>query len=315
MRHDVSAADAAVVRLSAGDLRAVVDPSHGAEVSELELSGRQILSRTPWQQRPPAPAIDESAWLGAWAGGWQILFPNAGRAGEVDGRWHPFHGASSQAPWTLRASDDATATLWWADDGWAVERRVILSDRAVRVETEATNVTAEARSAVAVEHLTFGADLLAAGPVRLDSGPCDLQVLDADGTPVGTCRRWPAGAGAEDWSLVPVAGPESRFGSLVGLGDTSFGLRLTDLELRVRWDPSLPFLWYWLELDATSQPPWNSSTRALGLEPASYPHGLGLADACRDGSARVIKSGKTWSWSVEITVVRPASANAKKAGA
>jgi hypothetical protein len=315
MRRDAYAADPAVVRLGAGDLRAVIDPQHGAEMAEVAVSGRQVLSRTPWERRPAVPADDESDWLGAWRGGWQILFPSAGRAGMADGRWHPFHGASSQAPWTLQAGAPAAATLRWADDGWDLKRRVTLSEHAIRVETEATNNTARARPAVAVEHLTFGDDLLAAGPLHLQCGPCDLQVLDGDGAPTGTLRRWPIGGGAEDWSLVPATGPASRFGSLVGLDDTSLGLRLADLLLRVRWDPSLPFLWYWLELDATSQAPWNGSTRALGLEPASYPHGLGLARATQDGSARVIGPGEIWSWFVEITAVGPAPPNAKEAGA
>jgi hypothetical protein len=270
MPHGAYADDPAVVRLGAGELRAVIDPGHGAEMDELEMTGRQVLSNTPWERRPAVPADDESDWLGAWQGGWQILFPSAGRAGMADGRWHPFHGASSQASWTVQAGAPAAATLCWADDGWDLKRRVTLSEYAVRVETEATNNTARARPAVAVEHLTFGDDLLAAGPLHLQSGPCQLQALDGDGAPTGKLRRWPIGGDAEDWSLVPTSGPASRFGTLVGLDDTSLGLRLADLQLRVRWDPSLPFLWYWLELDATSQAPWSGSTRALGLEPAHH---------------------------------------------
>jgi hypothetical protein len=312
MQGDECAADPAVISLSVPGLRAVIDPCHGAEIAELYVSGRQVLSRTPWERRPPVPAVDETAWLGAWAGGWQILFPSAGCAGEADGSWHPFHGASSQAPWELRARGDAMATLFWAADGWALERRIVLSGGTVRVETKAANHAALPRAAVAVEHLTFG-DQLLAGPVHLQSGPCDLQALDGDGAPTGISRRWPAGTGDDDWSVVPATGPASRFGSLINLGDTSLGLRVDGVELLMRWDPSLPFLWYWLELDATSQPPWNSTTRALGLEPASYPHGLGLARACQDGSARLIGPGGTWSWFVEIRVVHSTSSSAEEA--
>src|SRR5262249_49327278 len=142
-----------------------------------------VLSRTPWKRGPAVPAADESDWLRAWAGGWQLLFPSAGRAGMADGRWHPFHGASSQAPWTLREVGPSTATLCWADDQWDLERRVVLSDHAVRVQTEATNATTSARPAVAVEHLTFGDDILGAKPARLQSRPCWLQVLDEEGAP------------------------------------------------------------------------------------------------------------------------------------
>jgi hypothetical protein len=58
----------------------------------------------------------------------------------------------------------------------------------------------------------------------------------------GPLRQWPIAAAGEDWSLVPAVGPASRFGALIGLGDTSLSLRLADLELRMRWGPSLPFL-------------------------------------------------------------------------
>jgi hypothetical protein len=303
MRPGESAADPPVLSLGAGALRATVDPVHGAEIAQLLVSGRQVLSRTPWERRPPMPAAAEEDWLGAWAGGWQILFPSAGLASQVEGRWHPFHGASSQAPWTLLASSDTTATLSWTHDDWVLERRIALSGHALRVDTQATNRTTVPQPAVAVEHLTFGDELLDQGPVRLQSGAGQLQPLDADGAPEGPARPWPVAHGPDDWSLVPVAGPVSRFGCVRGLGDTSLGLRSPDLELQVRWDRSLPFLWYWLELDATGQPPWNGSTRALGLEPASYPHSLGLARACHDGSARLIGAGQSWSWFVEITVV------------
>lgn len=313
MRHGEFAAEPAVVSLGAGHLKAVVGPAHGAEIAEFVVSGRQVLSRTPWERRPPVRAAEEEDWLGAWAGGWQILFPSAGPASQVDGRWHPFHGASSQAPWTLLASSDTRATLCWTQDTWALERRIMLSSDALRVDTEATNRTAVPQAAVVVEHLTFGDDLLAHGPVHLESEPCELQMLDADGAPVGHARPWPIAYGTDDWSLVPVAGPVSRFGSLGALNDTSLRLRSTDLELRVRWDQSLPFLWYWLEFDAAQQPPWNRSTRALGLEPASYPHSLGLARACHDGSARLIGAGESWSWFVEITVVRTARPGAVEA--
>ena len=117
------------------------------------------------------------------------------------------------------------------------------------------------------------------------------------------------------WSLIPAVGPASRFGALIGLGATSLSLRRADLELRMRWDSSLPFLWYWLELDATSQAPWNGSTRALGLEPASFPHTLGLARARQDGSARVIGPRESWSRFVEITAVGPARPVSEEAAA
>jgi hypothetical protein len=305
MQPDAYAAEPAVVTLGVSELRAIVDARHGAEIAELNVSGRQVLSRTPWERQPAVPAAEESEWVGAWSGGWQILFPNAGNAGGADGRWHPFHGASSQAPWTLQTRGPAAATLYWSNDGWELERRVILSEHAIRVETEAINNTTRARPAVAVEHLTFGDDLLAAGPVYLQCGPCNLQFLDATGAPTGTPQRWPAGADADDWSLIPARSPASRFGCLADLDDTSLGIRLADLQLRVTWDPTLPYLWYWLELDATAQAPWNSSTKALGLEPASYPHGLGLTRACQDGTARVIGAGETWSWYLEIAAIGP----------
>lgn len=305
MRREACTAEPGVISLDSGQLRALIDPRHGAEIAKLYVSGRQVLSRTPWERRTPVPAANEAAWLRAWGGGWQILFPSAGCACEAGGSWQPFHGASSQAPWELRASSDATATLVWTADMWTLERQVMLSGNTVRVMTAATNQAASPNEAVAVEHLTFGDGLLAAGPVHLHSGPCEVQALTGDGAPIGTAHQWPTGPDHDDWSQVPVVGPASRFGSLTNLTDTLLTLCTTDLELQVRWDPSLPFLWYWLELDATPQPPWNRSTRALGLEPASYPHSLGLAAACQDGSARLVEPGETWSWFVDITVVHP----------
>ena len=305
MRRDACAAEPTAISLDSGQLRAIIDPNGGAEIANLHVGGRQVLSRTPWKRRAPVPAVDESAWLEGWGGGWQILFPSAGSAGEAGGIWHPFHGASSQAPWELRAAGDATATLVWTADTWALERQIMLSDDTIRVMTAATNQATSTKEAVAVEHLTFGDDLFAAGPAYLHSAPCDIQALTDDGAPIGTAHRWPAGPDHDDWSQVPIVGPASRFGSLTNLTDTSLALRVEEFELRVSWDPSLPFLWYWLELDATPNPPWNRSTRALGLEPASCPHGLGLGRAGKDGSARPVEPGETWSWFVDITVVHP----------
>ncbi|KWX02840.1 hypothetical protein LI90_3887 [Carbonactinospora thermoautotrophica] len=295
-------------RLAIGEVVVDVDPDRGAEVTSLRYGGRELLARTPWPPAPVVPGADEAAWTRAWRGGWQILFPNAGGPGEADGVRHCFHGGSSQAKWEVYESARDVAAFSWADEqGLLLIRWFRLSERGVLVQTNALNTSRESRAAVAVEHLVLGGDLLARG-ARVDpydaSGEVEILPLTPEGDPAGEPRAWPHGPEGRDWSVVPAAGPAARFGVVRGLATPRVQVANEDLAVVVSWDDSaLPYLWYWLELEARTGDPWEGRTRALGIEPASVGHAQGITQAVQEGAARMIPPGASWSWHVELTFV------------
>ena len=92
------------VTLQNGTLSAAITLGMGGTVTSLRhlRSGAEVMARSPWTAKGglmPGGAADEGEWLSRWAGGWPLLFPNAGdacRDGEVR---HGFHGEGSVATW------------------------------------------------------------------------------------------------------------------------------------------------------------------------------------------------------------------------
>lgn len=280
-----------LLALSAGDVAVEVDPL-GGEVRSFRVRGRELLFRPPWD---PDLSVDrgddDTAWVTGWAGGWVVLFPNAGPAAEVDGLHHPYHGEAALRPWDVIARSPHGGTLEVSLGGVAarVRRRFMLRSRTLSVRTRVDNVGDVPIRHVAVEHLVLGEGALGAGAeVTLPAG--DLVVLDPASSPC-------------PWDRVP-EGPAMWFG-VVRHADGPARVRSADggVTVTVGWDaPHLPHLWVWLEHQDNRTSPWNGEVRCLGLEPASTVVGDGLAAAQEAGDEAVLGPGAALMSTVTLTV-------------
>jgi galactose mutarotase-like enzyme len=280
------------------DLAVRIDPARGGVISSAfaRRAGVELLFQAPWPACPQELAgRDEEAWTTAWQGGWNVLFPNAGAACEVDGRIHPFHGAASFMPWAVIDQDDAAVRLRWAsDDGLTIEREVSVAARAVRVENVVRNEGPRSAPFMLVEHLILGGDVLGASTrVRIDAAK--VIELANEGHRTGREDAWPRivrDGTPDDWSARP---PDhaARYGALHALTDRALHVEVPErsLELRLSWPEGFPYLWFWEERAWEIAPPWNRRAVCLGLEPATSSTGEGLAAALERGDTLVLEPG------------------------
>ncbi|MDQ1736140.1 MAG: hypothetical protein QOH56_2391 [Pseudonocardiales bacterium] len=266
-----------------GCLEAVVNPAYGAEVSSLKWNDRELLARMPWQGADPQPLPDQAAWTAAWSGGWQLLFPNAGKRCFADGRRHGFHGSVAQTSWRVVSSTTTELSCEYRENaGFHLARTYRLTQLGLVVHTTATNHDLRTRHCIAVEHLILGSTLLDA----------DAEI-EAPGT-------------------VPMSAPftarekVARFGAVTGAqGSASFAQCCSKQPtlVQIRWDEtSLGNMWFWQEVQTLTTQPWYGQARALGLEPASVPSDAGLAAAMQRRDSTELMPGQSWSWWVAIEV-------------
>jgi hypothetical protein len=280
------------VLLDNGILSALITPGIGGTVRQLRhlATGAEVLASPPWKaQDGPLPkgAADEAEWLSHWAGGWPVMFPNAGDACRDGAVRHGFHGEGSVAPWEAD----------W--EGGALVLRRSFSTVPVRMERRFSlegarlvlreKVTAEGDCAVVWgQHVTLGGDLLA-GPLRVQTGAKGLRACAAYDPPANPL--WPGASGC--WphlpgkaGMVDLSKPPEGTALLACLEDFAgppwAHLARTDGTLGVRLDWSAvpwPLAWLWVETGGTPQAPWNGVTRMVGLEPCSTWPATGLAAA------------------------------------
>ena len=78
----------------------------GADIYELVYKplDMDVMWKSPWGMKQPGRGFlasfeSESAWLEAYAGGWQVLFPNGGDANIYKGAHLSYHGEASMRAW------------------------------------------------------------------------------------------------------------------------------------------------------------------------------------------------------------------------
>lgn len=303
-----------MIVLASHDLLVRVDPSHGAEILDLvDLhTGRQLLGRPPFSSTEPRDGdLDELAWTAAYRGGWQVVLPNAGNACEVGGVRHGFHGRASNDPWAVVSRSAASATLAWEGHGLHVTRRLDVLGGGLAVSVEAT-ATADGVPLVAVEHLSVGLELLEPEvELELPGGLAyELSETDGPAERPADARAWPESLlldgsveRCDRWCLQE---PRSRYMVVTDVpeGRAAIRNRRTGQGLELRWDVDwLRHLWLWHEA-RTYAGPWRRQAEILAIEPASVPHGLGLAEAIRHGQAMTLRDGETVGYRLTVRPTR-----------
>jgi len=286
----------APVHLDNGVIGVTVAPGLGGTILDVVHlpSGLSALGRVPWvpDLTPPAGVpMSEADWLPHYTGGWPILFPNGGEACVIDGVAHGFHGEGSLAVWSaVHAGEGLTLTCDFRTVPVRMTRQLRLEGASLVVTTEAL---ASAPCAVIWgEHVTLGGDLLAA-PFHIACGPAVLRAdpdYDPAGNPVfpGATGVWPHLPGRHG-GTVDLSRPAEGWAALAylsGFDRPEVTVARDDgrLAATVAWEGGVfDCLWLWVELAATTAPPWSGQARLLGVEPCSTPAGHGLAQARANG--------------------------------
>jgi hypothetical protein len=294
--------------LAADDLHALVWPGEGAVMTNLVWRGWSVLCQTPWSgvvAPSPAPSATEDQWVQAWRGGWQLCLPTTGQASTTDSL-PAFHGRASQAPWDTVEAGPSHLSVQWTDPlgVFHATRRFQLGNHGdVTVSSSLRNVSDSPAVAQVAEHLILGGDFLAATPgagritVTADQASTVIP-MDYSGAPTNDKAVW-----GPDWSELS-ASQGGRVFALVDLGDRDITVRGGPADYpitaRLSWD-TLPHLLVWQEFATSTEPPWNGEVLALGIEPTTTAHGLGI-DA---GEAVTLRPGVVLDWVTRLHLSTP----------
>jgi len=272
----------------------------GADIYELiyKPKSMDVLWKSPWGIKEPAHGFDSSsdtsgAWLEAYAGGWQELFPNGGNNCVYKGAALNFHGEASMTAWHYEIVESgaqaAEVKLWTR-----LFRSPFRIERSMRVEAgkpvlilreKISNEGGEDMDYMWSHHPAFGAPFLSEH-CRIDTGARTLLADDGyvgtfNPLTVNTSYQWPNGGDA-DYSIVPGQDtPRDTLGYLKDFESGWYGITNTEhgFGVGLAWDAAMfPYAWYWQEMYANSGYPWYKAAYVMAIEPASSIPGQGLVN-------------------------------------
>jgi hypothetical protein len=311
------------LRLENDRLAATVIPDKGADIYQLidKRTGIDVLWKSPWGLKGggavPSAADSTTAWLEAYEGGWQEIFPSGGGPCTYRGVELNFHGEASLAAWDheVAVGGGAEAELRLRV---RLRRSPFLIERVMRVEAgrpaltfqgRITNQGGERLEVMWGHHPAFGAPFL--GPAcRVDTNARAVRADDAYDVPHNPLTpdgryAWPladtAANGAPlDLSRVPAETEERQL--LAYLHDFDgehgwYGLTNTALGLGVGlvWPTAVfPHAWFWQEVHGTSGFPWYREAYVMAIEPFSSIPGQGLVKVIeKTGTQLTIEPGES----------------------
>ncbi|MCX6625799.1 MAG: DUF4432 family protein [Acidobacteria bacterium] len=317
------------IEIENDQMRVRILPERGAEIRSLEYKpkGMNVLWTAPWSMRrrtnpaAMAEAGSEAAWMDAYGGGWQDIFPSGGDACVYRGAAMSFHGEAAVAAWdfNVRRADQQAVEIEFQV---ALARTPFTLRRTVRAEAglagiliseRITNDCDEELHYMWGQHPAFASEFLAGG-CRLRVPARRFVSHGVDLTPnsrlaAGVTSRWPMVEGRDgqplDLSVIP--GPEGRsmdFGYICDLDEGWYTLesRKHGFGIGLAWPKEVyPLLWLWQELRGSMGYPWWGRCYVMAVEPFTTMPGDGLAKGIEAGTAPLLAPGG--SVSAEIAAV------------
>ena len=279
-------------------LAATILLDKGADIYRLVYKPRNmdVLWKAPWGLKEIGRGFEsamdsQTAWLEAYAGGWQLIFPNGGFANTYKGAPLSYHGEASMKAWeheVLQASGSALEvrlSVRLSRSPYTVERwlRLEAGSPVLSLRERVTNHAGEPMDFMWSHHPAFGAPFLSQH-CRIDSGARTLTADDEyrgvnNPLELGRKYAWPQ-AGAIDLARVP--GPEHPRDLLGYLSDFespwfSITNRALGFGIGMSWDKSVfPYAWFWQELNSSPGFPFYKCSYVMAIEPAASIPGQGL---------------------------------------
>jgi len=310
------------LRIENDVLAATILVDKGADIYELisKPRGVDVLWKSPWGLSRPGGGVSTApataaAWIEAYEGGWQEIFPSGGGPSTYKGVELNFHGEASVVAWDhdiVAAGGDAAEVRLRV----RLRRSPFLVERTMRVEAgrpvllmreRITNQGREPMDYMWGHHPAYGAPFLS-GACRIDIGARTVRaddVLDGPFNPLQPDARyaWPDAerdGRATDLSRVPGEDDQRH---LLGyfeefVGDHGwYALTNPDLGFGVGmvWPTAVfPYAWFWQEMHATAGFPWYQGVYVMAIEPFSSIPGQGLITVMeKTGTHRTLAAGET----------------------
>jgi hypothetical protein len=268
----------------------------------------------------PTRASASGAFLDAYHGGWQEIFPGGGPA-DYRGAELGLHGEVTSLGWDYQILEDTPEqvavrlAVRCVRTPFRLERTLRLERGrpALFIDEALTNLSPEPQEFMWGHHPAFGAPFLHAG-VRLfvPAGAAQAhspRFLASSILEPGQEFAWPvARVGGQDLDLSLVQGPEAGFGELIYLKELSAGwYALIDPEKHLgfglAWPKDVfPYLWFWLVYGKAPGYPWYDRAYVVALEPwTGIPNDLQAA--IKLGNQTHLKGGETIKVSLTATAI------------
>ncbi|MGE3799009.1 MAG: aldose 1-epimerase [Thermomicrobiales bacterium] len=299
-------------------------PEKGADIAHWvhRPSGIDVMWRSPWGLRRHRGNTTSStttavAWMDAYEGGWQVLFPSGGGPSEYRGVELSFHGEASSVAWDVEefgASSDGAGlrcSTRLARSPFRLVREMTVRPGTSHVEiTETvTNDGGESIEYMWGHHPAYGAPFISsdtvidtnARMVTVDSAlTSDTSQLEA-----GSRFAWPAAEQkGQPVDLSQIPGEGAGIANMAYLhdfeGDVAwYGItnRRLGFGAGLAWSANdSPCAWFWQELHASSGYPWYKGCYVMAIEPNTSFPGLGLAKMIETtGMQRSLAAGESAS--------------------
>ena len=296
----------------------------GADIYRLIYKPKRmdVMWKAPWGMKEAARGFDSAgdsltAWLEAYAGGWQVLFPNGGFANTYKGVELGYHGEASMKAWDCEILTDSTDSievklaLRLSRSPFSIERwmRLDAGSPILRIRERISNHAGELMDCMWSHHPAFGAPFLSECCV-IDT---DARILQSDDSYEGAANpltlgaeyTWPR-AGKLDLSTIPPPDqPRDLLGYLKDFesGWYSITNKALGFGIGFTWDTDVfPYAWFWQELNSSPGFPFYKCSYVIAIEPASSIPGHGLSAVMEStGSHLSLQPGE--SRDIEMNVV------------
>ena len=297
----------------------------GADIYRLAYKPKDVdvLWKSPWGMKEPGRGFDSAfdsatAWLEAYAGGWQVLFPNGGDATTYKGAPLSFHGEASMKAWDYEvvSEDDSALEVKLktrlSRSPYSIERwmRVESGSPILHIRERITNHAGEAMDCMWSHHPAYGAPFLSEHCV-IDVGTAsfvadDLYAGFVNPLTLSQSYQWPM---ADDVDMSEVPGPDDERDILAYFRDFESGwYAITNREMGLgiglvwgRERLSLCLVLARIKCLAWDFPFYKNSY-VMAIEPASSIPGQGLTNVMeKTGTQLTLQPGE--SRQVEIKAV------------
>ncbi|HEX5113576.1 MAG TPA: aldose 1-epimerase [Pseudonocardiaceae bacterium] len=291
--------------LRSAELEVVLLPGKGADIYAVvdRSSGVDLLFKTPWGWRDPRslPPFGDSQrdWLARYAGGWQVLIPNAGPARHVDGTLRGYHGEAAVVPWQVHAADDRCAelTVDLITAPLRVSRTVTVTGPELRIRETIENLSPDPVPLMWVHHPAFGAPFIDEHARIQVAAHTIVSDAHEPGTllPADRIAGFPLVDEEYDLRIPPPATvPRSVFAALTDFDRPGCTITspTTGLAVELHWDAEVfPYAWFWQECHASAGYPWYRRAYVIAVEPANVLPGDGPVGPLRRGDSPLLAGG------------------------
>ena len=254
-----------------------------------------------------------------YGGGWNDVFPNYGFASSNLGTKFGAHGESSLLPWrckSVKSSGERVVALLELNCvryPLRAEKTLSLDGSKFVVSEDLINLGEQEIQFAWAQHIAYGEPFVSK---ELQIDIPGIRALSHDYAmsheriKPGVQFDWPKAPGIDegnvDLSKIPDRGQRIQEDfPITELRSLEYGLYnpTLDLGVRLHWNSTFPYLWYWLNWGILDYPYFGRG-RTLALEPSSTTKTTGLADQIANGTALHLKEGGTLHGEIEMDLFR-----------